>query len=46
VFYKRCVQIMSDVMEAEQAAGHMSAVLRGILKIEAQADARQRRRAY
>jgi DNA-binding transcriptional LysR family regulator len=33
VFYERSVQIISDVTEAEQVAGHMSAVPRGILKI-------------
>lgn len=32
-FYERSVQIISDVMEAEQVAGHMSAVPRGTLKI-------------
>lgn len=33
VFYERCVQIISDVMEAEEIAGHLSAVPRGTLKI-------------
>lgn len=32
-YYQRCVQILSDVQEAEQAAGHLSAVPRGTLKI-------------
>ena len=33
VFYERSAQIISDVTEAEQVAGHMSAVPRGTLKI-------------
>src|SRR3982074_3024680 len=33
VFYERSVQIISDVTQAEQVAGHMSAVPRGALKI-------------
>lgn len=33
VYYERCVQILSDVTEAEQLAGHLSAVPRGTLKI-------------
>jgi DNA-binding transcriptional LysR family regulator len=33
VFYERCVQIISDVTEAEQVAGHFSAIPRGTLKI-------------
>lgn len=33
VYYERCVQIISDVMEAEQLAAHLSAVPRGTLKI-------------
>lgn len=32
-YYQRCVQILSDVHEAEQAAGHQSAVPRGTLKL-------------
>jgi DNA-binding transcriptional LysR family regulator len=32
-YYERAVQIISDVMEAEQVAGHLSAVPRGTLKI-------------
>ncbi len=32
-FYERCVQIIADVTEAEQVAGHLSAVPRGTLKI-------------
>ena len=33
VYYQRCVQILADVMEAEQVAGHLSATPRGVLKI-------------
>lgn len=33
VFYERSVQIIADITEAEQVAGHMSAVPRGVLKI-------------
>lgn len=33
VFFERSVQIISDVSEAEQVAGHMSAVPRGTLKV-------------
>ena len=33
VFYERSAQIISDVSEAEQVAGHMSATPRGTLKI-------------
>jgi DNA-binding transcriptional LysR family regulator len=33
VYYQRCVQILSDVLEAEQIAGNLSATPRGILKI-------------
>lgn len=33
VYYLRCVQILSDVTEAEQVAGQLSAVPRGTLKI-------------
>jgi DNA-binding transcriptional LysR family regulator len=33
VFYERSVQIIGDVTEAEQVAGHMAAEPRGVLKI-------------
>jgi DNA-binding transcriptional LysR family regulator len=33
VFYERSVQIIADVSEAEQVAGHMAAAPRGVLKI-------------
>jgi DNA-binding transcriptional LysR family regulator len=32
-FYERCIQIISDVAEAEQEAGHMSSTPRGVLKL-------------
>lgn len=32
-YYQRCVQILADVTEAEQVAGHLSATPRGTLKI-------------
>jgi DNA-binding transcriptional LysR family regulator len=32
-FYERCVQIIADVEEAEQAAGQMTSVPRGVLKV-------------
>lgn len=32
-FHQRCVQILADVAEAEQVAGHLSAAPRGTLKI-------------
>jgi DNA-binding transcriptional LysR family regulator len=33
VYYERCLQIIADVAEAEQAAGQLTAVPRGTLKI-------------
>lgn len=32
-YYQRCVQILADVLEAEQAAGHLTAEPRGVLRI-------------
>ncbi|GGI17858.1 transcriptional regulator [Oxalicibacterium faecigallinarum] len=32
-YYERCVQILADVNEAEQAAGQMTAIPRGTLKV-------------
>jgi DNA-binding transcriptional LysR family regulator len=33
IFYERSIQIIADVTEAEQAAGHMATTPRGVLKV-------------